>query len=218
MFTKPIKTLAALITSLVALSSLASAQWGMPDLTNIDLNAYAQQQYDLTTNNLNGYMQNVMQQRGPEIQAAYQQCQYSGGYCGSFEEYALNYVSTNGFTDGGAWAATQRGMQQREYAAWQGVQQAEANSANAINGWNDNYYQNSSEMGNVITGSSTWVDPMTGTNYTLPYTGVQPGQSWYDSASGYYFQYNPYNQQNGQYYMSQDGYYYQPMNPWQAGQ
>lgn len=211
MFSKFSKTLTALMISLLA---IVSAQY--MDFTNLDLSGYMQQQYDMTTNMINGQMGSIMQQRGPEIQAAYQQCLYSGYYCGSFEDYALNYVSTNGFTDGGAWARTQRGMQQQEWEAWGGVRAAEANSANAINTWNGNFIENSGEMGNVIAGNSTWVDPYTGANYTLPYTGVQPGQSWYDQASGLYFMYNPFNQQNGQYYFSQDGSYYQPMYPWQA--
>jgi hypothetical protein len=216
MFTNSIKKVAAFTLSFLAFISIASAQY--MDFTGVDLNAYAQQGYDTYTGMINNSMAGIMQQRGPEIEAAYQQCLNSGSYCGSFDEYALNYVSTNSFTDGGAWAATQRGMQQNEYEAWQGVQQAEWDSANAINNWNGNYYENSNEMGNVMVGNSTWVDPYTGANHTLPYTGVQPGQSWYDQASGLYFKYNPYNQQDGQYYVSQDGSYYQPMNPWQAGQ
>jgi hypothetical protein len=172
----------------------------------------------MTTNMINGQMSGILQQRGPEIQAAYQQCLYSGGYCGSFEEYALQYVSTNGFTDGGAWAMTQRGMQQKEHEAWQGVKQAEANSAAAINGWNSNYYENQGEMGNILMGTSSWIDPKTGSNYTLPYN-IQANTSWYDNGTGNTFYYDTVNNPAGQYYiLSPDGSWWMPLNPWQTGQ
>jgi hypothetical protein len=215
MFTKSItKVLAALALSLLAFVSIASAQYGMPDFTNFDFSGYMQQQYDMTTNMINGEMNGILQQRGPEIQAAYQQCLYSGGYCGSFEEYALQYVSTNGFSDGGAWAMTQRGMQQKEYEAWWGVKQAEADSAAAINGWNSNYAQNQGEMGNILMGNSSWVNPNSGTNYQLPYT-LQPNSFYYDQSSQQQFWYDPY----GQYHiLSPDSSWWMPLNPWQAGQ
>lgn len=208
-----------LISSLLVLFSTAAAQWGwgMPDFSNFDLNGYMQQQYDMTTALINDQMAAILQQRGPEIQAAYQNCLNSGRYCGrSFEEYALEYVSTSGFTDGGTWARTQQGMQQKEQQAWLGLQAAEQNSSAAINGWNNNYYQNHWELGNHLGGSSTWTNPATNMNHTLPYMGIQPGQNWYDSASGYHFMYNPYQEASGPYYTSPNGQYYQPMNPWQA--
>ena len=89
MFTKSIKTLAALIISLFALTGLASAQYNMPDLTGIDLNAVLAGQMQETQYALDGVMQNAMQQRGPEMQAAYQQCLYSGGYCGLLKSTPL---------------------------------------------------------------------------------------------------------------------------------
>jgi hypothetical protein len=212
------KTLSSLIFSLLSVSSFAFAQYGMPDFTNMDLSAYMQDQYNMTTNMLNSSMYDIMQQRGPEIQAAYQQCLASGSYCGSFDEYALNYVTTNGFTDGGAWARQNQTNIANEQAAWNNVQIAQQGYQNAYGNYTGNYSQNMNEAGNVMMGNSTWTDPTTGANYTLPYLNMQPGQSFYDNATGYYFQYNPYNQQNGQYYMSPDGYTWQPMNPWQAGQ
>ncbi len=216
MFSKLSKTLTALISSLFILAGSASAQWGMPDFTNFDFRTYMQQEYDTTTSMIQQQMQTILQQRGPEIWAAYQRCMYSGYYCGSFEDYALNYVSTNGFTDGGAWARTQSHMRQKEQDLWWGVQDAERQRAESLNTWNSNYRHNQGELGNHLGSGSTWVNPYTGMNHTLPYTNVQPGQGWYDSSSGYYFLYNPYNQQNGQYYISRDGNSWQPMNPWQA--
>lgn len=208
------KALTTLVTSYLAFSGASLAQYGSGymDFSNFDFSAYMQEQYTMTTANINNLMYEALQQRGPEIQAAYQRCLSSGYYCGSFEDYALNYVSTNGFTDGGAWAATQRGMQAKEHEAWQGVQAAEANSAAAINGWNTNYYENQAEMGNVLQGNNTWVNPSSGYNYQLPHT-LEPNSYYLDPSSQQQFWYDPY----GQYYvLSPDGAWWLPLNPWQA--
>ncbi|MCA9840277.1 MAG: hypothetical protein KC422_25425 [Trueperaceae bacterium] len=213
-----LKTLNSLIFSLVAVSSFAFAQYGMPDFSNFDFTGYMNNQVAIGQASLQSMMAQIMQQRGPEIQAAYQQCLTSGAYCGSFDEYALNYVTTNGFTDGGAWARQNQINIANEQNAWNNVQIAQQGYQNAYGNYTGNYSQNMTEAGNVMMGNSTWTDPYTGANYTLPYLNMQAGQSFYDNASGYFFQYNPYNEQNGQYYMSPDGYTWQPMNPWQAGQ
>lgn len=213
-----LNALRKLLFSLILGSSFAFSQYGMPDFSTMDLGAYMQAQYSMTSQILDTTMYSIVQQRGPEIQAAYQQCLTSGAYCGSFDEYALNYVTTNGFSDGGAWARQNQINIANEQNAWNNVQIAQQGYQNAYGNYTGNYSQNMTEAGNVMMGNSTWTDPYTGANYTLPYLNMQPGQSFYDSASGYYFQYNPYNQQNGQYYLSRDGYTWQPMNPWQAGQ
>jgi hypothetical protein len=207
------KRLAALVISLLALSGLASAQWGMPDFSGVDFNAIVAAQSAETQTQINAIMGQAMQQRGPEIQAAYQQCLYSGGYCGSFEEYALNYVTTNGFTDGGAWARQNQANIAAEQQAWQGVQQAEANSAAAIQGLNNNYAQNQWEAGNVLYGNSTWTNSYDNTNHTVPYNwqpdtyNTYNGQNYYVDYAGQYFWVDPNN----------TGWMY-PLNPWQAGQ
>ncbi len=203
----------ALVSLVLSLAGFASAQYGMPDLTGIDLNAVLAAQMQQTQGALNGVMYDAMQQRGPEIQAAYQQCLYSGSYCGSFDEYALNYVTTNGFTDGGAWAKQNQTNIANEQTAWQGVQNAEQGYRDAYGNYTGNFSQNMGEAGNVLMGNNTWTNPQTGGNYTLPYTW-QPGT--YNSYNGYTYYVDP----SGTYYQvdpNNAGWMYQ-LNPWQAGQ
>jgi hypothetical protein len=160
----------------------------------------------------------------PNIQLRYQQYQQDAQQQGiqsyDFYTYTYYYLATQGFSQQGiaAWQANETANNAKVQDAYQGYQGAVESYKNTVAEGQQHVYENQWEMGNVIVGNSTWTDPSTGTPYTLPYLGVQPGQSWYDSVSGYYFMYNPYNQQNGQYYISPDGQYYQPMNPWQAGQ
>lgn len=180
---------AALATALFALFAAASAQvdwYGLVNAQSAQTQAYIQ-----------GIMQQALQQRGPEIQAAYQQCLQAGYYCGTFEEYALEYVSTNGFSDGGAWQRQQQANTAALGQAWQGVQAAEAASAAAIGGLNGNFIANSQEMGNVIVGNATYYGPMGST--VLPY-GWQPnayyqyqGQTYYVDYSGQYYWLDPNN-------------------------
>jgi hypothetical protein len=214
MFSQHSKRLAVLALSLLALSGLALAQWGMPDFSGVDFNAIVAAQSAETQAQINAIMGQAMQQRGPEIWAAYNQCLQTAGYCGrSFDEFALEYVSTNGFTDGGAWARQQQINTENLGRAWQGVQQAEANSAAAIQGLNNNYAQNQWEAGNVLYGNSTWTNPLDNTNHTVPYTwqpntyNTYSGQTYYVDYTGQYFLVDPNN----------TGWMY-PLNPWQAGQ
>jgi hypothetical protein len=129
------RLLTALVTSLFVLN-LASAQY---DFTSLDLNAVLAAQMQQTQMGINGVMYDAMQQRGPEIQAAYQQCLYTGGYCGSFDEFALNYVTTNGFSDGGAWARQNQANIAAEQQTWQGVQQAQQNYQDAYGQYTGNF-------------------------------------------------------------------------------
>jgi hypothetical protein len=198
MFSKSIKTLTAILTSLFVFIGLASAQ----DFTGIDLNAVLAGQMQQTQYALDGVMQNAMQQRGPEIQAAYQQCLYSAGYCGSFEEYALNYVSTNGFTDGGAWARQNQANLAAEQQAWQGVQNAQQGYQDAYGNYTGNFSENMNESGNILMGNATYTGPQDfgyqGSD-VLPY-GWQPesyntynGQQFYVNNSGQYYWVDPNN-------------------------
>ncbi len=197
MFAKS-KILAALATSLLAIAGFASAQYGMPDFSGVDFNAIVAAQSAQTQADINAIMGQALQQRGPEIQAAYQQCLQAGYYCGrSFEEYALEYVSTNGFSDGGAWARQQQANAAALGQAWRGVQAAEAASAAAISGLNGSFIANSQEMGNVIVGNATYYGPQG--SAVLPY-GWQPnayyqhqGQSYYVDYSGQYYWVDPNN-------------------------
>lgn len=160
----------------------------------------------------------------PSLQLRYQQyvqqAQQQGTQVLDFYTYTYYYLATNGFSQQGvaAWQAGEAANNAKVQQAYQGYQAAVENYRNTFAEGQRQTFENNWEMGNVIAGNSTWTNPSTGQNYTLPYAGVEPGQSWYDPNSGMYFWYNPYNQQNGPYYISPDGQYYYPMNPWQAGQ
>lgn len=180
---------AALATALFVLFAPAFAQVDWYGLVNAQ--AAEQQAY------VQGIMQQALQQRGPEIQAAYQQHLQAGGYPVTFEEFAYWFVATNGFTDGGAFARQGQANIAAEQAAWQGVQAAEANSAAAIAGLNGNFVANSQEMGNVIVGNASYYGP-TG-SAVLPY-GWQPqsynsynGQTYYVDHVGQYYWIDPNN-------------------------
>ncbi len=198
MFTKSIKTLTATLSSLFVFIGLASAQ----DFTGIDLNAVLAGQMQQTQYALDGVMQSAMQQRGPEIQAAYQQCLYTGGYCGSFEEYALNYVSTNGFTDGGAWAKQNQANIAAEQQAWQGVQNAQQGYQDAYGNYVGGFSENMNESGNILMGNATYTGPQDfgyQGSEVLPF-GWQPesyntynGQQYYVDNSGQYYWVDPNN-------------------------
>jgi hypothetical protein len=198
MFTTSNKTLAALVISLFILTGFSSAQY-LPDFTGIDLNAVLAGQMQQTQGALDGVMQNAMQQRGPEIQAAYQQCQYSGGYCGSFEEYALNYVSTNGFTDGGAWARQNQVNVANEQNAWQGVQNAQQGYRDAYGNYTGNFSETMNESGNVLMGNETYDGIQEYGSQVLPYGwqansyNTYNGQNYYVDDSGQYYQIDPNN-------------------------
>jgi hypothetical protein len=160
----------------------------------------------------------------PNVQLRYQQyvqqSQQQGNQPYDFYSYTYYYLATNGFSQQGvaAWQASETANNAKVQEAYRGYQGAVENYRNAVAEGQQQFYENHWEMGNVVAGNSTWTDPATGASYTLPYTDVQPGQSWYDAGSGMYFWYNPDNLQNGPYYISPDGQYYYPMNPWQAVQ
>jgi hypothetical protein len=196
MFSSSLKTLTTIITSLIIFTSFASAQWGIPDLTGIDLNAVLAGQMQQTQGALNGVMYDAMQQRGPEIQSAYNACLQSGQYCGSFDEYALNYVSTNGFTDGGAWAKQNQTNIANEQNAWQGVQAAEQGYRDAYGNYTGGFSENMNEAGTILMGNATY--------YT------QGGSAQGSTVLPYGWQANSYNTYNGQsYYVDYSGQYYQ---------
>ncbi len=162
------------------------------DFTNMDLNAVLAAQMAETQRGIDATMQQAMQRRGPEIQAAYQRCLQSGGYCGSFDEYALNYVSTNGFSDGGAWARQNQLNQQQEQTGRESLRQVEAARGAAQQVQRDSYSNNQQEAGRQLMGNSTFIAP-NGAQMVLPYTWQAntvhefQGNTYQVDAAGQYF-------------------------------
>ena len=75
MFTKSIKTLTALIISLFALSSLASAQYGLPDFTDIDIDALLDKVDQQKTAAVNAIIGGIIEDtwRDSQVSFSYQQ-------------------------------------------------------------------------------------------------------------------------------------------------
>lgn len=137
-------------------------------------------------------VQQVMQ--NPQAQAMYQQHLAQGGQL-SFEQFAYQYAATGGFTPAGLanYRRSEAVIAERDRNAWLGYRDAEIQRGNAQAGYMDAYHAGQAEAGNVLQGNSTWVDPNTGANTTLAYTGanvsVDPGsgRAYYRDASGQYY-------------------------------
>ena len=99
MFTKSIKTLAALIISLFALSSLASAQYGLPDFTDIDIDALLDKVDQQKTAAVNAIIGGIIEDtwRDSQVSFSYQQF-VERSKCTSRQQFAYLYGATAGFT------------------------------------------------------------------------------------------------------------------------
>jgi len=142
----------------------------------------------------------------PRCKAMYQQHVQQGGRS-SLRDFAYWFVATNG----GDPAATRRYMegernnQIKEQDAWRGLQRAQEESRKAISAWQEGYRQNQSEMGNIMTGKATYVDP-TGQRHLLPYT--QPGV-YRDASTGNVYGLDQY----GRYFMRDNNGFWTELTP-----
>lgn len=140
--------------------------------------------------------QQIVQQlmQNPDCIARYQQHVAAGGAL-SFPQFAYQYAATGGFSSDGIarYRAGESANQQREQQAWAGYRTAQDQRAIAQNGYAQGYFNNQVEAGNVLQGNSSWVDPATGQNRALAYSGqnvyVDPnsGQAFYRDNSGQYY-------------------------------
>jgi hypothetical protein len=140
----------------------------------------------------------MVQQRmqDPQVQAAYQRyaAQSGGRPAMDYPTFTYQYIYTNGFSTQGIARArsVEAGNQARERAAWQGVQQAQAERAQAQQGLQDSRFRNQQEAGRGLMGQSTYVAP-NGTPIALPHTWQRDtqhdynGQRYRVDASGQYF-------------------------------
>ncbi len=158
-----------LLSALLLLSPAAQAQ---------DYNAMLQQSIAAMNANIaRGQQlvdQNVQQRmQDPAVQQAWQRyLQQTGGRPQmDYPRFTYNYIYTNGFSAQGlAHArANEAGMQAREQAAWQGLQQAQAHRAAAQQGQRDSYFANQQEAGRQLLGLSTYTAPG-GQALQLPHT------------------------------------------------
>lgn len=120
---------------------------------------------------------NMVRQRmqDPQVQAAYRQylgqMQASGQRAMDFPTYTYNHIYTRGFSADGIRHAqrSEAGMQAREHAARQGLQQAQAQRGQAQQTQRDSYFANQQEAGRGLTGQSTYTAP-NGAQMQLPHT------------------------------------------------
>lgn len=150
-------------------------------------------------NQVNQIVQQKMQD--PRVQQAYQQhlaqARQQGAQPYDFQTFAYYYAATNGFSDVAGYNRTTQDIQGKERAAWQGVKDAEANTAAAINGWNQGYSNNQQEAGRQLMGNSTYVNGYTGQQQVLPHTwgrntvNQYQGNTYYVDQSGQYWMADP---------------------------
>ncbi|HMP17682.1 MAG TPA: hypothetical protein PKD72_11710, partial [Gemmatales bacterium] len=109
----------------------------------------------------------------PRCKAMYQQHLAQGGRT-SFRDFAYWYVATSGGdpTATRRYVESERQNQQKEMAAWQGLQQAQENRRRAMANWQASFGENQRELGNILNGQATYLDSH-GARQVLPY--LQPG-------------------------------------------
>lgn len=176
-----------------------------------DYGAMIQQQLQAGNNlaqQMQQYEQNIVQQnmQNPQVQAMYQQHLAQGGQM-SFEQFAYSYAATGGFTPQGMQYHNQneRNIQQRESAAIQAYRQNQANNAQALQQMHESNANIAHHRGNLLNGTTDYVDPSTGQQYNLPHT-TQPNNYYYDQGNQQMY----YNDPSGNYHREdQNGYWYQ---------
>lgn len=109
----------------------------------------------------------------PRCKAMYQQHLQQGGKS-SYRDFAYWYVATAGGTPEGArrYMDNEFNNQAREKAALQGLWDAQQRSRHAIAAWQQGYFNNQVEAGNILSGNMTYTGS-NGQQYVLPY--LQPG-------------------------------------------
>ncbi len=166
------------------------------------------QQSDQLTQQMQQAQANIIQQnlQNPQVQAMYQQHLAQGGSM-TPEQFAYMYAATGGFSRQGMtnYNRTTQDIQQRDQAS--------------INAYRDNQYRNNLDMqnrfqrndeiahqrGNLLNGTTDYVDPNTGAQYNLSHT-AQPntqtynpntGESFYRDGQGNYQRIDQNGWQNG---------------------
>ena len=130
-------------------------------------------------------VQRTMQ--NPDCYAKYQQHLAQGGTL-SYPQFAYQYAATGGFTPDGIqrYRASEQQNQQREYQAWQKLQQAQRERGQAQQQYADGYSRNQNQAGDVLQGRSWWIDPTTGQRQSLAYIGPNQGYVDYQTGNRYW--------------------------------
>lgn len=111
----------------------------------------------------------------PRCQAMYRQHLAEGGRM-PFPQFAYLYAATGGFTPDGIarFRAAERGNQDRERIAREGLRDAERRRGDAQRGLAEGYAKGQAEQGCTMQGTGTWIDPFDGQPRVLPYMGGSP--------------------------------------------
>jgi hypothetical protein len=109
----------------------------------------------------------------PRCRAMHQQHLQQGGRT-SLRDFAYWYVATAGGTPEGArrYMNSEFNNQAKEKAAVQGLWDAQQKSRQAMAAWQQGYFNNQVEAGNILSGNMTYTGS-NGQQYVLPY--IQPG-------------------------------------------
>jgi hypothetical protein len=156
------------------------------------------QQSDQLTQQMQQAQTNLIQQnlQNPQVQAMYQQHLAQGGTM-TPEQFAYNYAATGGFSREGMinYNRTTQDIQQRDQAAINAYRDNQQRNYNEM----QNSYQRNDEIahqrGNLLNGTTDYVDPNTGAQYNLSHT-AQPNSPSYNPNTGESFY--PDNQGNYQ--------------------
>ena len=167
-FKTTIRTLLAVAT-LAGISGTASAQ----DFTAMINQALARQNAAVqgATNRAMGAVQQNMS--NPQVLAAYRshvaQAQARGQRPLDLQTFAYNWTATAGFTNTAQYYNVSNQIVNNERAAFQALQAAQANRANAIAGLNQGFSNNQQEAGRQLMGQGTFRAP-NGYSSVLPTT------------------------------------------------
>lgn len=189
------RTLIALAAAVAALAASATAQAQM--ITDAMIQQRMQAMNNIVQQAQNGVAQIVQRRmQDPQVQMAWQQyvAQQGGRPQMDYPTFTYYYVYTNGFSSGGMahMRANEAGIAQRERESVQGLRDAEANRAAAMQAQRDGYFRHQQEAGLGLRGQSTFVAP-NGAAVALPHTWQRNTiQSWQGNTyrvdeSGQYF-------------------------------
>lgn len=123
----------------------------------------------------------------PDCAAKYRRYLSYGGRM-DYQTFAYYYAATRGFSPEGIAYFNQTELRNNaaEMAALMRLRDAEQQSGQALNQWQNGFSANQNEFGNQLMGNSTYVNPMTGSTQVLQH--LRPNVPTTDPNTGYTYQ------------------------------
>ena len=144
------------------------------------------QQSDQLTQQMQQAEGNLIQQnlQNPQVQAMYQQHLAQGGTM-TPEQFAYNYAATGGFSPEGManYNRTTQDIQQRDQAAINAYRDNQQRNYNDRQNSNQRNDEIAHQRGNLLNGTTDYVDPNTGAQYNLSHI-AQPNTQTYNPNTG----------------------------------